>query len=91
VTCTVKKVRTKVKVACTVKLGAAGQAAIHWRLSRAARTYARGVAFARHGQASVRIPGVNRLPRGRYVLHLAGRHGVTLVVDGLGARRAGVT
>ena len=77
-----KKGETKVKVTCTVQLASAHQSALRWRLLRHGRAYEHGVALARHGWARVRIPGVNRLPRGRYVLQIAGRaRGTTFVIS----------
>ncbi len=78
VTCVVKKKGKnvkKVKVTCTVKLAAARSARLHWRLMHAGRSYAHGTSGAQDGSASILIPGVNRLPAGRYVLRIAGRGG----------------
>ena len=77
-----RKSETKVKVTCTVKLVSAPQSALRWRLLRHGRSYEHGVALIRDGRARVRIPGVNRLPRGRYVLRIAGRAGGTTFVIG---------
>jgi len=73
VTCKVKKKgATKVKVTCTVKLASARHGRVSWRLTRAGRTYAHGDTYARHGRAAIHVPGVNRLPAGRYKLRVAG-------------------
>jgi hypothetical protein len=83
VTCTVKKKsQTKIKVTCKVTLILARQGALRWRLVHRGRAYEHGVVFARDGRATLRIPAVNRLSSGRYVLRIAGRAGGTVFVIG---------
>jgi hypothetical protein len=84
VTCKVRrssKGRVKIKVTCEVALVSARKGALDWRLRRHGRTVQHGVVFAHNGRASLRIPGADRLRRGRYVLRIAGRaHGTGLVI-----------
>jgi hypothetical protein len=82
VTCKVKKSGAKTKVTCKVKLvKPKSSASVAWRLTRRQRTVAHGVARARNGRISLALPGVDRLPPGRYVLHLAGRRqGTSFVI-----------
>jgi len=69
-------------VTCKVQLVAASAEALRWRLTRHGHVFSHGVAFANGRQATVRIPGVNRLPRGRYVLRVAGGNGgTTFLID----------
>jgi hypothetical protein len=76
VTCRVKKSGVKTKVTCKVKLAKPkSNASVAWRLTRRQRTVAHGVARARNGRIRLDLPGADRLPPGRYVLHLAGRRG----------------
>lgn len=82
VTCRVRKSGVRTKVTCKVKLAKPkSSASVAWRLTRRQRTVAHGVARARNGRIRLDLPGANRLPPGRYVLHLAGqRHGTAFVV-----------
>ena len=82
VACNVKRRgEAKFRVTCTVVLDSARQSALRWRLLHHGRVYDHGVAVARYGRVTVRIPGVNRLPRGRYVLQISGRaRGTTFVI-----------
>jgi virginiamycin B lyase len=82
VTCTVKKKgKTKVKVTCTVKLlSSTSSARVSWHLTRNRRTVAHGVAHARHGRVKLAISRIEKLHKGRYVLHIAGRNGGTAFV-----------
>ncbi len=74
VTCKVKKNGVRTKVTCKVKLAKPkSSASVAWRLTRRQRTVAHGVARARSGRIRLDLPGADRLPPGRYVLHLAGR------------------
>ena len=91
VTCTVTRAKRakKVKVTCKVALVAATRAELRWRLVRHGRVYAHGVAVARRHRATVRIPRVDRLPHGRYLLRIAGRAHGTGLRDPLSSRGAG--
>jgi hypothetical protein len=72
---------TRAKATCVVKLPSSRQQMVRWRLVRHGRTYGQGVVFARNGQATLRIPGVDRLRRGRYVLRIVGKaRGTQLVI-----------
>jgi hypothetical protein len=51
------------------------QASIRWSLVRYGHTYQQGVVLARKGTATLRVPGINRLRPGRYVVRIAGRRG----------------
>jgi sugar lactone lactonase YvrE len=82
VTCKVKKKGTKAKVTCKVQLVAARDARLRWRLTRSHHTYARGVAVARNGKATVNLHGLGDLPKGRYALRIAGRDQDTAIVIG---------
>ena len=85
VTCTVKKKpgTNRIDVTCRVTLATPSSAKVRWRLVRGSRTYAHGVARVRDRHAAIDLRGVERLPRGRYVLRVAGRRGgVVLVVPG---------
>ena len=80
VTCTVKwKSRSKVKVTCKVKLNAAS-ARVRWNLTRKGRIVVGGVGRARNGHFKLHLPKIEKLHKGRYVLHVAGRKGGTAFV-----------
>jgi virginiamycin B lyase len=81
VRCSLKRnKRTKrTRVVCNVKLAAPRTAKLRWRLVRGGHVYARGVAHARRGGATIRLP---RLAHGRYLLRIAGRRNATTIVAG---------
>jgi sugar lactone lactonase YvrE len=80
VSCSVKRRKGKrTRVVCSVKLRAPAAARLHWRLVRHGHVYARGVARASRGGATIRLP---RLERGRYLLRIAGRRSATTIVAG---------
>jgi sugar lactone lactonase YvrE len=82
VTCKVKKRAARVKVKCKVTVTSAAQRRLHWRLTRHRHTFAHGVAVVRRGRATVRITGLGDLPKGRYMLRIAGRDQGTAIVIG---------
>jgi hypothetical protein len=65
--CTVKRTRVR----CRVFLAVNGAAEVGWRLVRRGRVYAHGVAYARHGTTTIRIPHTGRLPHGSYRLQVS--------------------
>lgn len=80
VTCTVKKRGVKVKVTCKVQLlASASSARLRWSLLRGGHTYAHGTTRARHSRVRLNL---GRLAKGRYLLHLQGRKGGTVIVVG---------
>ncbi len=83
VTCKVKRIgKTKIRVTCTVTLASRRRGTLRWRLTRRGRTYEHGALNPHNGRATLRIPGVNRLPRGRYTLRITGGAGGTAFVIG---------
>ena len=71
-TCKVTRKGRKVKATCKVRQVSAATTKLRWRLMRGRRTVQRGVARVRAGGATVHIPSLDRLPRGRYTLRIAG-------------------
>jgi len=81
VTCKVTKVgkAKRVKVTCMVRLAAASSSRVGWKLMRGGKAWVRGSFPAGSGAATIRVPGVNRLPAGKYHLKVNGRKSVTVL------------
>ena len=81
VTCKVTKVgkAKKVKVACKVTLVKASSSSVHWKLTRAGKTWRHGSIPAGARASSIRITRAGSLPDGRYTLKINGRkQGITI-------------
>ncbi|HNE77858.1 MAG TPA: hypothetical protein PLD65_06900, partial [Solirubrobacterales bacterium] len=69
----------KVKVACKVTLVKASSSSVHWKLTRAGRTWRHGSIPAGARASSIRITRAGSLPDGRYTLKINGRkQGITI-------------
>ncbi len=74
VTCKVDKTgkAKKVKITCTVKLGAVTSSSLNWRLTRAGKTWRWGEIPAGLRSIAVKVPRAGSLPRGTYKLKIEG-------------------
>jgi streptogramin lyase len=76
VTCKAKGTK-KVRVTCKVTAASASNARLRWSLRRAGRTYRHGTTRGSHLRLQL-----GNLAKGRYLLHLEGIHGGTVIVVG---------